>query len=54
MEMYDPTWKPIITLHLGTNLPQHSIPETCTDYLDYLQARNYTLPHHGLDDDDYE
>ncbi|XP_045122337.1 uncharacterized protein LOC123510913 isoform X2 [Portunus trituberculatus] len=54
LEVYDPTWKPVITLHMGTNLPKYSIPEDCTDYLNYLQDENYTLPHHGLDDDEYE
>lgn len=54
LEMYDESWKPIITLHLGTNLPQHSIPNECTDYLDYLKGRNYSLPHHGLNDENYD
>ncbi|XP_050732546.1 uncharacterized protein LOC127006577 isoform X8 [Eriocheir sinensis] len=52
--VYDPTWEPVITAHLGTNLPDLSIPEDCTQYLHYLEARNYTLPHHGLGDDEYE
>lgn len=52
--VYDPTWEPVITAHLGTNLPDHSIPEDCTEYLLYLEERNYTLPHHGLGDDEYE
>lgn len=54
LEVYDPTWRPVITLHMGTNLPKYSIPEDCTDYLNYLQDENYTTPHHGLDDDEYE
>ena len=54
LEVYDPQWKPVIAMHMGTNLPTFSIPEDCTDYLHYLQEKNYTLPHHGLDDDEYE
>lgn len=52
--VYDPTWEPVITAHLGSNLPDNSIPEDCTKYLKYLEEKNYTLPHHGLGDDEYE
>lgn len=54
LEVYDEKWQPLITAHLGTNLPDNSIPEDCTEYLSYLQKKNVTLPHHGLDDDEYE
>lgn len=54
LEVYNSKWQPLITAHLGTNLPDHSIPDDCTEYLLYLQEKNYSLPHHGLDDDEYE
>ncbi|KAG0715132.1 Myogenesis-regulating glycosidase [Chionoecetes opilio] len=54
LEVYDAAWKPVVTLHMGTRLPVHSIPEDCTDYLGYLDKKNSSVPHLGLDDDQYE
>lgn len=55
LEIYDPNWSPVTTLHLGTHLPDNSIPEDCTHYLHYLHQHNYTTTHDAHDEDqEYE
>ncbi|XP_042239186.1 myogenesis-regulating glycosidase-like isoform X2 [Homarus americanus] len=53
LEIYDATWSPLTTVHLGSNLPDNSIPEDCTHYLHYLKKHNFTMPH-THDNEDYE
>ncbi|XP_037784367.1 uncharacterized protein LOC119580339 isoform X1 [Penaeus monodon] len=54
LEIYNPDWKPVIKAHLGTLLPNNSIPEDCTHYLHYLEKHNISVTPGGLQEEEEE
>ncbi|KAK3864537.1 hypothetical protein Pcinc_029805 [Petrolisthes cinctipes] len=55
LKIYAPgTWEEMLTAHFGSNLPPHSLPHECTNYLLYLEKHNRSLPHHLHTHEDYE
>ncbi|XP_068239473.1 uncharacterized protein [Palaemon carinicauda] len=54
LQIYNPSWEPVATAHLGSNLPVESIPEDCTHYLHYLHRHNQSILHKTDDYTNYE
>lgn len=54
LQIYNPTWEPVVTAHLGSHLPLESIPEDCTHYLHYLHKHNHSMSNEARDHAEYD